>query len=416
MTSNTPPISPDGTIAKNDPGDVTASRYRYQWTWAAVMCCMLLDDTEEVDEVFCEQHEDVLIKYKDGTFTGQQVKTRDSDQDVWKTTDEGFRNSCIRFVKLEADYAGQFRSFQFLTNHPIHGASNSRGPTYVLSKIEEANSIADLESAVSRWLRGIAEDASCSEVIAFEALSKTRAKDDLPKLNDATVRLIDTLTDCWPTAAECSHDSVRRAAQALVEECGRASSLDHLQLLPAYLPATCEPDDQRIVELIKGKRMTKDRVLRVLEQSLNTTAILDGPIDSCVEPGGGSTDLMLRKLDTGGFSAVSRNSAEDLRNKADYLGIAWIKKHGREKGLKRYGHILSVVLSDAARAFETEQIEDGKFGAAMREDLRGRFRERRNQQENEVFECTDEHLEGFVYSLTAQCKVHWSTERPWEEG
>jgi hypothetical protein len=35
----------------------------------------------------------------------------------------------------------------------------------------------------------------------------------------------------------------------------------------------------------------------------------------------GSTDLLYKKLDAGGFSAVSRNSAEDLRDKADYLGI-----------------------------------------------------------------------------------------------
>ena len=80
--------SPNEVLAPNDPGDETASRYRFQWTWAAIASCMLFDQTQDVIEVFCEQVEDVLLKHSDGTFTGQQVKTRDSDQPVWKADDE----------------------------------------------------------------------------------------------------------------------------------------------------------------------------------------------------------------------------------------------------------------------------------------------------------------------------------------
>ena len=122
---------------------------------------------------------------------------------------------------------------------------------------------------------------------------------------------------------------------------------------------------------------------------------------------------MLKKLDAGGFSAVSRNSAEDLRDKADYLGIVWTKKLGRTKGLERYDHVRSVALSDAARAFELAKLEGQKFGPAMREELRQRFQQRRANGE-QLFDCSDEHLEGIAYSLTAQCQVQWSIDRPWE--
>ena len=80
---------------------------------------------------------------------------------------------------------------------------------------------------------------------------------------------------------------------------------------------------------------------------------------------------------TAGFSIVSRNSAEDLRDKAEYLGIKWTKKYGREKGLKRYDHISSLVLSDAGRAFDATREESDNFGPKMREVLRSRFQERR---------------------------------------
>jgi hypothetical protein len=50
----------------------------------------------------------------------------------------------------------------------------------------------------------------------------------------------------------------------------------------------------------------------------------------------------------------------------------------------------------------------------MREDLRKRFQTRRADGE-QLFDCSNDHLEGFAYSLTSQCKVQWSTERPWEK-
>lgn len=76
------------TPAVGDPGDDTARRYRYQWTYAAIVCCVLLDETEDVAEVFCEHHEDILTKHTDGTYSGLQIKTRASTQDVWKTSDD----------------------------------------------------------------------------------------------------------------------------------------------------------------------------------------------------------------------------------------------------------------------------------------------------------------------------------------
>jgi hypothetical protein len=375
---------------------------------------MLLDDTQDVVEVFCEQHEDVLLKHPDGKFTGHQVKTRASDQPVWKASDDHVRSACARFVQLEADYLGYFRAFRFLTCHPLYVANNGQGFAYVLTQIAAAPTLADLPSSVAAWVRRVAGEANRSETIAFQAMSKTTASDDLPKLRDSSMRLIETVTASWPGAADCSHDSVRRASCALIDECGKASSLDHQQTLPAYIPAVNNPQEVELAARINGKRMTADRVRAILTGGLNTTATLAGDPETRPEPGQGSTDLMLKKLDAGGFSAVSCNSAEDLRDKADYLGIAWTKQHGRVKGLERYDHVRSVALSDAARAFEATKTEGQTFGPAMKEDLRRRFQERRAHGE-QLFDCSDEHLEGVAYSLTAQCKVQWSIDRPWEE-
>lgn len=404
--------TPEDTLAQDDTGDVTADRFRFQYTWAAVVCCMLLDDTEDVEEVFCEHHEDVLLKHRDGCFTGHQVKTRADGQPVWKAKDEAVRSACARFAKLEAEYPGRFRCFRFLTNHPLHTENNGQGLPYLLQSIAAAASIGNLLSPVASWLKRIAREANVSEAVAFAAMKKTQAKSDLPKLRDAAMRLIDTLTQCWAPASDCSHEAVRQAAVALVEECGRSSALDHEYLLPAFVTATATADEA-IATRIDGKRMTLARVEAVLEQGRDSTATLDGDPALYVHPGDGSTDLLHTKLDAGGFSATSRNSAEDLRNKADYLGIRWTKQHGNTKGLARYDHIRTLVLSDSGRAYDASKTDTDGFGPTMREDLRRRFRQRRDNGD-QLFDASDDHLEGIAFSLTAQCKVVWSHARPWE--
>jgi hypothetical protein len=405
--------APDTVPATGDPGDDTASRYRYQWKYAAIVCCMLLDEIQDVAEVFCEHHEDVLIKHVDGTFSGLQIKTRASTQEVWKTSDDAARGSCARFAKLEAEFPGRFRAFRFLTNHPLYAAGNGKDLRHVLQTIGSVASVSDLSGPVAKFLTRVASEAGCTAEVAFTALSKTDTSDDLPKLRDIEMRLVTTLTEIWTRAADCSHASVVRVARSLASECERASSLAHQDVLPAYLSATVDPAATELASRLAGKRVDRSRVLELLERGLNETAALDGDPEECVEPGTGATDLLLKKLDAGGFSAVSRNSAKDLRDKADYLGIVWTKKHGRAPGLQRYGHVRSLVLSDAGRAFEATKNGGHLFGLRMLSELRSRFQQRRTEG-SQLYECSNEHLEGFAYSLTSECKVQWSLDRPWE--
>ncbi len=403
---------PNTSIAVNDVGDETASRFRYQYTLAAITCCKLFDKTLDVEEVYCEYLEDVLIKHFDGTFTGLQVKTRDKNQPLWKTGDNQITGVLKKFVHLEDKYSDNFRSFHFLTNHPLHVGNATTSLPFILETVAKAKTLDNLTGLVERWLKRFAKTIRSSEIVVFRTLQKTTASCNSPKLQDAITRLIQSLADCWEQASECSLEVIRRAAQGLVDECARASALDHRQLLPTYLLATHQEESEAAARL-DGKRMTLERVQRVLQDALESTATLTGSPQLRPVPGQGSTQLLQTKLDAGGFSIVTANSAEDLRDKAEYLGISWTKRLGRSKGLKRYEHIRSLVLSDASRAFEISKEDDAKFGPAMREALRHRFRERRANNE-QLYDYSDEHLEGMAYSLTAHCKVHWSIDRPWE--
>ena len=398
-------------VPVDDAGGETARRYRYQWTYAAIICCMLLDDEEGVAEVFCEHHEDILIKYNSGTLAGLQIKTRAPNQQTWRANDEGIRKALSRFTSLEARFPGQFQQFRFLTNHPLHSARNGRDLIFVLNCIRSSPR-SSLPTSVAQVVTRTAKDAKCTEDVAFAALAKTFASDDLPKFRDIEVRLTQSLIELWPTARECPYNSVRQAALNLQIECQRASSLSHEDVAPAYLAASLDPDATDLAARVGNKRLDRKRVMRVLQRGLDDVAapLTDG---SSIAPGSGSPVLLPTKLDAGGFSAVSLNAAADLRDKADYLGLQWIKKLGRSEGLNRYRHVRSIVLSDAARAYERTKTANGKFGFEMLEDFRSQLANRR-ANDTQFYDCTNEHIEGFAYVLTSECLVTWSADRPWE--
>lgn len=57
-----PPASPADIAAQGDPGDETARRYFYQWSYTAILACGLLELNGEITEIFCEHHDDILAK------------------------------------------------------------------------------------------------------------------------------------------------------------------------------------------------------------------------------------------------------------------------------------------------------------------------------------------------------------------
>lgn len=118
-----------------DVGDATANRFRYQWVCSAISCCALLDDKADIEEVFCEHHEDILLKRRDGKYIGVQVKTRDSTQPLWSASDEIVLKSFARFTVLNLQFPDQFCEFSFSTNHPMQSRRNGQDVCFLLDSI-----------------------------------------------------------------------------------------------------------------------------------------------------------------------------------------------------------------------------------------------------------------------------------------
>jgi hypothetical protein len=401
------------TSLSNDIGDEITNRFRYQWFISAITCCMLLDQSEDIQEVFCEHHEDILIKHLNGLFTGIQIKTRESDQPLWKASDESVINAFTKFVSLDNKYKNQFQSFIFITNHPLHSLLNGQNISFLLCKIRNTLDFASLDSIAKTFVKKISKKTLISEEHTFFSLKKVSISHDFPKLRDASLRLIETIVSVWDKANGVSYDGIKRASSNLIDACFRASSLASQDLLPAYLPISSIGVKKEIKERITGKLFNKQRVYDILLQGLDETIPLSCDPMFLEDIRTDNTELLRKKLSAGGFSAVSTIYAEDLRDTADYAGMRLIQKYGYKHGLEKYHELRLKVQGDAAKQFEKNKKDNELFGLNMLLSLRDNIKNRFASGE-QFYGFSIEHLEGLAYSLTSQCKIMWSIDRPWE--
>src|SRR5262245_32648194 len=103
--------SPATVLNASDPGDETQRRYRYQHVKTAHYLLALFDDTEGAEEVFCEHHEDVLIRYHSGQFRAVQIKRREDGKVPLKANDDELTKSIIRFIDTEKAFPNQIERF-----------------------------------------------------------------------------------------------------------------------------------------------------------------------------------------------------------------------------------------------------------------------------------------------------------------
>lgn len=397
-----------------DVGDETANRFRYQWVYSAILCCSLLDEKSGINEVFCEHHEDILLRCSDNSFVGIQVKTRANNQPLWRSSDEAVVKSLARFVCLNLQFPNQFKGFEFVSNHPLQATSNGQDVTYLLNAIAAQSNYTAATGVVKTFVKKIARIASTSEESVFKTLKAVRVNCDLPQMRDVTVRLMQTLTSVWEKANDVTFDRVHNAANHITNACFEAASLSSQGLLPAYFSISTIGLEQSICNRIRGKAFNKEKVETILLGALDEKLPLicgQNLFDDIVTA---NKELLRKKLSAGGFSAISTTYAEDLCDTSDYAGTRLVQKYGRELGLQRYNELKLKVQGDSARAFERVKKDEDSFGIQMLDSLRSELKGRGTTDE-QLYGYTTEHLEGLAYSLTSQCKVVWSIKRPWEE-
>ena len=105
------------TLDTADPGDDVLRRFRYQITYAAILAIFVTDERNGLSEIYCEHHEDILVKHDDDTLTGIQIKTKDINLPPFNIEDDAIKNCLKRFVLLNKEHGAVFRAFSIVSNH-----------------------------------------------------------------------------------------------------------------------------------------------------------------------------------------------------------------------------------------------------------------------------------------------------------
>lgn len=403
-------MAPDSVLSKTDIGDDIQRRFRYQATYAAILALSLLDEKSEFNEIFCEHHEDILIKLKDGTFRGIQVKTRKEGLEPFKASDPEIIKALKKFIKLEKGFFGHFSRFVLATNCGFwYERKNGSNLPYILELARniESSKTTLLKHPLSSYIKKFAKIKGTNEDFILNILKKIELQGNLPKFEGIELSLINEIARIPGMDIETFVD-LQRAAKALINTMFHAASLSHDSPIKYYFALLADPERERTHAIIEGKRITEDTIQRILQQSITPETLLRtwGPVSLPELPKG--MRIMVRKMTTGGIPVSNINLFKDYKFSAQVLLIGWFHKYDEEKATERYEHLRTIVLTECQEAYDSIKDNDEPFGEKMLSDIRRRLRDRHSDEKNSLFGCHYEHLLGIAGILTEDCPVRWS--------
>jgi hypothetical protein len=409
---------PDEIAPADDAGADTAERYTYQHRYTATIACGLLVEDLGLAEVYCEHHEDLLVKRANGKYRGVQVKTRQAGLELWKSTSPEMLAALSRFAKLEQQFGDHFEGFTIATNHQFFRAKKTAANLPYAFELARAQQNGEEPKALAPLVKALAKAAVCSPSVALRTLAKCECDDAPPKLSGIRRHLAETISSVLPSAAETSYRRLLKLADALTAEVSWASSHQHKQCTPLFLSLASpgRMSDAPAQEAVENKRFTAARVASVLEGVLSAPELLGAGKSQAPRPLAAENSPMVAKLIAADFSAVAIATARDLHSEALEQHLQWANKYGEAEAIKRYHHLAALVQSEATISYEEARKSGRSFGIAMLKNLIARIQERRAKDHATVFGCTQEHLLGYAYHLTDACKVWWSEPFRLDEG
>lgn len=432
------------SVDRADPGDEVFRRFRYQATHAATIAVELLDEHGDVEEIYCEHHEDILLRLRSGRFRGVQVKTRQDGGQPLRATDDAVLDSLVRFVELDLAHPQVFEEFQLVTNGSFDRTGKSHGNLHAV--IDEALArLADPTASAPKALRlakavvqrlkkklgtrtkrakgqipkldprplgPLAASRLPTDDEVLACLSRVSASDALPKLPDIRSRLRDRLVERSPKVRASTLPAANRVVDALEYAAYKASSRADEDKTGRYwfVSDMARRAQLSITAEIEAKCLSRTTVTAAIEEHCAGGLLVSlDPVRAGDPPHDLST--LERKLVLGGLSNATISVARDAVASVEELGLQMYYRDESE-GLRRYNHTRAIAKKEAALAYEGQAAGGSVSGPMMLTDIEKRLKTRRAEDKTGILaECEEEHLLGHVFSLTSECVVWWSTSR-----
>ncbi|MEM9670185.1 MAG: dsDNA nuclease domain-containing protein [Pseudomonadota bacterium] len=403
--------TPDAVLDTEDPGDDVALRYRYQHINAAIYALMLVDPTLDVIAVVCENHEDFVVKHRDGAFTGVQVKTRDLKNDAMKANDAQVVKAIRKFCELDRRFPDKFRVFDFSTNHFFwEDKEDHRNIPWLITSISARGSLKGTRGTnpIRQFANAVIDGTEVSLEEFCSTIDKIQLNSRGETINTVRSVLVDAVGQS-SFAQDYTYQKAAMFADRLATIALEASSKGGLgTMLEAYSPGSSFNDALEKLTL-KGKIIDLEAIDPLI-QEFSEPFLEPLKIDGLVPIEDLPQDLarMIQKLAAGELQKVRIDNFTDLVRSFEHLQASWALKHSPAKAKELTETVFSHVLFDCVEAEATVSDESEPFAREKYDYLKDELNARLTQNSETVPGCTLEHLIGVAGILTEQCKVWWS--------
>ena len=410
--------SPVAMTDETDPGDETQRNYRYQAAVGAILLLAMRAGNLRYEAVWCEQWEDFLGEYADGTFDAVQVKTATPENGAWEGTTTAFYKSMRRFALLTASFAGRFRKFFFISN-----------VDYFDTEVDAKKhlSIPKLIAGVNASANQAAFDATTAKSFAL-LLVKINAdlKDDEKVSADDLIAVLTRLRIQKGPSRDDVHDSICQSHLARLPSCANAIakqlSIIAKRLVARVLEASSihvEAGERHYTAFLEdalppelqAKRLTSlDLDLILSEQKLDMfrydaalTSLTVGTRRSQSE----DTYKLQAKLKQGGLPEESVVILHRQSISAEQRLLDLVSR--TEHGLDIYSQLENVVRSECNAAMLTASSNgETSYGKKMLLETYSRLRSVSRDEARRVSNESADMLLGIAALLTGQCHIWWS--------
>ncbi len=399
---------PNKILSANDPGDDIQRRFRYQSTYSAILSLHMCKDDSPIEELYCELHEDILLKFKDGKFGGVQVKTRERHLGPLDLNCEEIKKALRRFVSLDLLFPSAFSSFTIATNAGFSKAKNKCIETiHGLAKNSDTGILLKNRSQSKSFIKQMAKQNSCSEEQVISVLGRLRLLGSISSMEDIKTNLTQKVADILNLKGH-TLGVIDSIVDKLILRHIDAASLSNGASHSEYFVLSNDPKDEAIGAIIQNKRLTKQIVFDIVKQQLSEPITLFIKDSGGIPKSSGSAQKLATKMDAGGISLENIDLAKDQKYSFEALTLTWLYKYPEDEANKRYDQVISIVKNQCQESFDEAAKDDQLFGIEMLKLTRAKIRARFNGHESDFFDCKYEHLLGVAGVLTEDCKVWWS--------
>jgi hypothetical protein len=352
-----------------------------------------------------------LLDRRDDTFIGVQVKTREPSLGPFTFGDAAIQRSLESFVRIEEKFPSKFVRYVIRANCGFwQKRNNIHNISHCVDRIRNCQDRGlSIDEDIANVITDFAEKANSSEKVVTSVLKKLFVEKS-PDLEGYQGYLSELIANKTGKTSEM-YDALIETAEALIDKMWTAASLPHDSAKEAYFVLLDDPETARVEETIEAKRITREIVEQVINQSLGSYSMLTTAraLDVMNLPKG--IRKMELKMAEGGFSVRNVEIARDHKLSADAILAQWIYKYGTDVTTERYKHLSVIAETACQEAYDETQTKETKFGENMLKDLRRRIERRYpNEVQNRFPDFTYEQMLGIVGILTEECKVWWSEQ------